>query len=987
MESCCAGARWFAVASLSVSLIAVGGGCTESGQTGSPADVPPTYDSFTNFGSDSGGVIDMDGSGPCYDSNSPLWSRSPNDLVEVVGNHLVMAVDQERLPSRYGVPQPVLARGLLVFDVSTPDQPQLVGELPLDGQPLALELEDNVATVVMQQTNAVDFDQLPTERVPYENTRLIRVDFSDPATPTRVADVALPGDFWSLQIIGGRHYVLSSQWEPAEPVCVQAGLLIDDMVESCPVGSLQVSVYSFDGTSFVQDAHQDIGGDGYTGFVGDGSFVAVSGTGELEQTLSAAWVDGEDGSLQVSGTASVDGMVPSASLSDGLLAALVAPATGTGEVRLYDVADGQAPTELGAVAVPGTPARMAFQPGGGALLLEGASQVEPGPAYLVDLTDPTAPTLTPLEGTLEAAWMGSSVLGLAVDTGHVVASLWDATDPSAPAQIDQVETNVPYTWGDYWRAPYWTAQASTGQFLYPSGVLDDGGDWMPQLLAVQAEAGALTVVAEPHIATRSHRPVIHAQTAYSVSDGVLEAIPLTPASVPQTTDLYPDRDRYVLSEKSVGSRVARLVREGEDLLVEIESDGAEPTRFVLEHFAEELYVDGNRVVALGLRRNWDCDLLAEMPDNPDLILTCPTPNQAGITVISAEDDPRVEASILISSDLDAPDLPADADCVSQWYGYVSLGEGRLLLPVSRAIRCESSAACEELGIRAYEALATPECEGGDADCSDQPSVIVTNSGSEWQKWIYVLDLAADDGPALLPGMRLQEDAAGGYDRFDLSGEEGPLDLSVDVLASGSVLGFPSLEHLYDQSGNSISNEHGDNLVRNWIHLVSVGPDVPVEWVGSVNIPGRALALRDRGSTVFSVAPEYANDTTIRAVLQRSEIREGGAYLDETLSLGVGYRDGIAIGGRGYFIRGPEDPCAEDATTAVFSVALGGGDLSVDPALDIPGANWSFARFDWPWDEGTLLLRGGPADYRGRLSLDVSDRDSAPAIIRYHSEAQ
>jgi hypothetical protein len=152
-------------------------------------------------------------------------------------------------------------------------------------------------------------------------------------------------------------------------------------------------------------------------------------------------------------------------------------------------------------------------------------------------------------------------------------------------------------------------------------------------------------------------------------------------------------------------------------------------------------------------------------------------------------------------------------------------------------------------------------------------------------------------------------------------------------------------------------------------------------------PRRAIALRDQGSTVFSVAPEYVDDARIRAVLYRLELCDGGAHVDQTLSLGVGYRDGFAVGDRGHFIRGPEDRCAEDPTHQVFSVRLDGDDLSPAPALELPGDNWSFALFDWPWDADTVLLRGGPADYRGRLSLDVSDPSSAPCVLRYRTTRQ
>jgi hypothetical protein len=47
------------------------------------------------------------------------------------------------------------------------------------------------------------------------------------------------------------------------------------------------------------------------------------------------------------------------------------------------------------------------------------------------------------------------------------------------------------------------------------------------------------------------------------------------------------------------------------------------------------------------------------------------------------------------------------------------------------------------------------------------------------------------------------------------------------------------------------------------------------------------------------------------------------------------------------------------------------------------SNWSFDIVQPEVDSDTLYLRGGPLQYSGRLSLDVSERGE-PAILEYES---
>lgn len=955
---------------------ATGTGCMDSGQTGSPA--APTYDSFSPSVSGTGGDGGIDGGGACYDNYSPAQLRYATDFAKVFGNYLVVVAEPSVLPAFYATPQRTRERGLLIFDLSVPGEPALLGELLLEGSPRALVIDDNgVASIVMYQQTQLDSKSLPEAHQRTFANHLIRVDLSDPTSPKTLSEVTLEDDFWSLRQVGTKLYVLGALWDTTEAVCSvnSGGLDIGLGVESCPTGTLQLTTYQATGTELLLESKKGVGGDGYRGFVTEDGYVAVA----AEKSLTAAWVEPTDGSVRVSKTIDYDGPVRVAALQGGVLAVVVDDPTLGTQLRLYSVADGQVPNELGRVTLTTAVERLSFTPDATALLLEAPSVG--GIAMLVDIRDPAQPKASPLNGAREAALVGGALVGLGPNAaGKVVASLWDSTNLALPQLLQQVETNTPYVTNYVTAKPRWTVPVGAGLLLYPTLTYVADGSSSGSLLVVRTTTGSLEVASERTAIGDLSRPLSAGAYAYGISEGSLEVVPFDTAADLTTIALYPQPARFVVDEQRSGDQTVRLVREGEVVFVEVQTGASAPVQLPLSHFAEALRLEDGRAIALGLRRDSRCDSTTAVA-TPEL--SCPIPDQAGISVVALGDKPRLEGTILLSSAIDAPELPPDhATTSANWCGYVSLGDGRLVLPVSRVISCSSTAACDALGLAVSEGMAVDGCAGGKTDCNTTP--YVTYTGAEQQSWFYVLDLNAAKGPTLLPGVKAEGTSEVGDLVANAIPCEGPLDLTHSALVSGTILGLTTTEFVADSSGSELKNAQGDVLYRTWLHLLTVGKNGTVTWNSRMNIPGTPIALRDEGTLAYTVAAEYDGKASVRTLLQRMSLHDGGAYVEQTLDLGGRSHGSLALDGRGWFIQGPAELCTESPTVQVFSVNLDDAELTKGPTLALPNDNWGFATLELPWDQGAVVLDGGPLYSYGRLELDVSDEEAKPSIVRYFS---
>jgi hypothetical protein len=305
-------------------------------------------------------------------------------------------------------------------------------------------------------------------------------------------------------------------------------------------------------------------------------------------------------------------------------------------------------------------------------------------------------------------------------------------------------------------------------------------------------------------------------------------------------------------------------------------------------------------------------------------------------------------------------LPADASFSNQFEGYLQLPGDRLVIPASQFTRCESEAACEALGIQGEAGMASPGCNPQVQNCDELPSVITFFSGGRSEMALYLLDLSGST-PRFEHQVTVPQ-------RPNFYGE-GPLSLDSQVLRSGEALGFPSYESLEGEA----------RLQRHFLTLVDLGATQEEEPV-TVVTPGRALRLLDEGQAVISVRPSV--DDEYHALVHYSRIEDGGVYIEDTLDLGTGFRDGTLVEEQLLLLFGPATACEAAPVSRLLSVFTMGAELSVGPALELPGDGWGIPWYARPFPAGHLLLSGGPGGGQGRALIQLGDADTAPTFVDY-----
>jgi hypothetical protein len=302
-----------------------------------------------------------------------------------------------------------------------------------------------------------------------------------------------------------------------------------------------------------------------------------------------------------------------------------------------------------------------------------------------------------------------------------------------------------------------------------------------------------------------------------------------------------------------------------------------------------------------------------------------------------------------------------------------------VFPVTRFIQCGSAASCAELGIPAYKSYGTPGCAEPPCDPStQQPFEAISGIGT--QSLIYSLDLATD--PAFAPPLMLTP-SSGRQGRFDFQSEElrASLDLGAEVLRRGELLGFATRDPVYDEEGNSVSDASGQNRVRFGLELVQSGGAELVH-ESSLSTPGQVVAMSSDGASLLSVEPRAIDSEHIIGLLHRSALRGAGVYIEQTVEIGEGYRDGLEHGDRAFFVTGTTDYCAPDPTSDVFYADLTSPTLATSERLTLPFGNWGLERSAETSSPNTLILTGGPLGYRGRA--DVAVDAAALSVSRYYS---
>lgn len=938
-----------------------------SGQTGSPFQDPPSYQSPGEFGPDGpngpGGGTGNPG-GPNLDNN-PWYRRTASDLAKQQDDLLVVASQ----------------RGLLIFDTATPSDPQLIGELAFSSgsYPMQLLLQDDVATLVLYEWQDLVTNAIPTEQVPQQVQRIVRVDLSDPTTPVRMAQFDLGGAFWDLKQQGDRYFALTQVYAPytAQPTCGDStgtALIQLPLIGGGPESQyLRATEIDYVAGSLTEQAVVDLPSNGL-GFVTAHGFASVTDGYLAEQQVNWVSFAAPTGLSELS-TVDLTGQLTAVAAREGQMALVTQSQSGS----VFQLYDSSGPTlELtSSVEVQVGATELQFIDGTDKLALSNGSAA----ASVIDVSMPSAAVEQALPGAAQRLVpTNGGLLGLSTDsnTADTTFSLWDVT--GVPTALDTLETDWALFGLDDPSYQYWTLQGGTLAVSFHRQ-----GDRYSTLGAIALTDGTLSVSGETHTLAGDPKPLLHDSetVAYGVNELHVEVIPLqttAPAVADPATTLIELQQPHVIDTAQTADYDLEL-RVRPDTYREVvftPRDGGDPVTLEMPHYADEMIVSGEQVVVAGLRWNTECQYMD--PANGVAATIEPSPcgpqNDRGLTVLSTGSAPQIVKTMPIDAEMDWGTPIADTAINTTWDGYLQISETAFVFLVERNIQCNSQASCDELGVPAYTSMATPggmACDNP-ADCEAQQPTgpFEITSGNKRETLYYVLDLSGNTPQLQAPVL--------GKGPVEIWGE-GPLNLSARTFVSPGEFAFSGAEYLYNEQGNSLTDANGDPLQRFMLHRFSFNSDADIEALPAVNVPGRVVGYFD--GRVFTAEPVRESATRRNAVLRESTIVNDGAFIEASVTLGGGYVTSLQIGERLFLLLGPDDYCASVLQTQLFELDLGAQGLDPSTALTLPGANWAF---DWTQpsaDQEQLLLRGGPAQYNGRLTLDVA-QSGEPSVVSYES---
>ncbi len=950
--------------SAGVAFLMVVAGCS-SGQTGSPdgqqgSEGPlPDYTSPTRFAptdpDNTGGENGFGEDWFYFEQLAPEAQR----LMHVQGDHLFVVVAPEEYTGPRSFPREL---GLVVFDISDPLQPKSIGELPLPGYPRQMYADENGLNLIIEQHNEAEYSELPDNEVPYQVTRLLRIDTSDPEQAKVSAQIDVEGNYSRSYLVDGGLAIVSETPGKYPTECYTEGAFVGDIGRAPPPGTAHVSVYSYASGEWKRSKTLDL--EGYVQPLAARASRLLLGEllrseeGDFSTRLSLVEL-GE--TPEVSAELELPGSVTAAAIvGDGIAATFEQE----GRYSFHSLEASPSLRELDSFQLP---ARVAEMTTVGSAVVLSPETIEAGTAsYLVPLaTSPLGAYQLPAMQafSLEDADADNRFLAMTRDdTGRVRLELYQLGD-AGPELVAEASTNWAHTASR--SARYVVTADGAGQLLYPYSFYDGATGQVHDFVGAAkldqaAEMPSLQVGSGVETRRSQSAPAANGSAVFTSGPAGLTAA-LLDGSESRSLDLYPQPKVVELSSTSVADFEVKLQQVSDEVRLRFETENEEPIDIELEHFGEEVITVGERVIVMGLRRPSDCDFLGEIPEAD---LFCPKPNVAGISVFDVSAEPKLVWKQTIASDFGASELPPDSRYTTQFLGYLPLQDDKILFPVSQTTHCETREACEELGISGSEGQASPGCNPETQNCDELPAVINFFSGAKNEPWLYVLDLSADK-PKL---KRLVELA----DRFELHGED-VLSVEGQVVRSGNFIGFPRYEYL--------ESEDEIERARHWMDYVELDfSEGLAATTVAINTPGQPLQLLDKGRRLLSIEPSADDD--FDAMLHLSSLRGGGAFIDASENLGQGFRDAVLVEGHTFLLFGPQPGCSDEPVSRVFSIAVESDELDVLPALKLPGDDWLFAWWERPWPSQRVLLRGGPAHTQGRLQLDVSQDEAAPQIERY-----
>jgi hypothetical protein len=377
-------------------------------------------------------------------------------------------------------------RGLMVFDVTNPDQPALLGRSPIFGDPVDMIVRNGVAIVVIG-----DWFGVMDDGTPFHGSIVRGLDATDPHDIRVLGEARLGGWVRDDRVVGDVIYAVSEDYGWSYGWDAVAAGASGGGVSSTPTGpSVIVSSVSFANGRIAQV--DKLSFDGFAGVFNvtpnaillasdASSWTGVPGTGAYTAKTRLLYLDISDpgGAIAQRGALTVDGRVNgwgadngrwNLDFADGKTAHVVCQAsdyTSGYVLSTVDFANPGAPALASAFHIANTGWGAAARFDGTRLYLSPESGYDSGsattPLQVYDLTDPRAPRLAGTAALPGLVWnilpapssrifaLGNS--GQFTREGDPVSLHYlDVTDPAAPRLLGTS------TFGQGWA---WTPAAGT----------------------------------------------------------------------------------------------------------------------------------------------------------------------------------------------------------------------------------------------------------------------------------------------------------------------------------------------------------------------------------------------------------------------------------------------------------------------------------------------------------------------------------------------
>ena len=371
-------------------------------------------------------------------------------------------------------------RGLEIVDVTSPDAPQILGNLKVYGYPVEMYIDGTRAYIVVSNYftywRGLGDNGSTTDAEEWHGSQIVIADIANPALPTVVSAVNIEGYISDTRKVGDVLYVVSNRYSWWD--CQGS----DDTVNLTFVASIdvydpnnihEVERVSFPGSSnFINVTQQAI-------FVAQYFWNWMENDGTYDYGSTVTYVDISDayGHIAKRGTFAMPGYLQdrySMDWSEGSFRIVTYFWEGTGhsELRTFDTTNPDAIVEQGTLVIEDAGQLMATRFAGARAYTIHLPRQSIDPLDVIDLTDPQHPQLMAsleIPGTvshLEVRDMRIIALGidsLTWSDRNVSVKLFDVTNATAPVLLSEVPVGV----GQSWSQANWDPKALT--------ILDDAG--------------------------------------------------------------------------------------------------------------------------------------------------------------------------------------------------------------------------------------------------------------------------------------------------------------------------------------------------------------------------------------------------------------------------------------------------------------------------------------------------------------------------------